>query len=39
LSNKIEILWQRTETFNIFVGCLYAITGDLPGGIGRFVST
>jgi hypothetical protein len=23
-------LWQRTETFNIFVGCLHAMAQDLP---------
>lgn len=30
LSNKVDILWQRTETFNIFVGCLHAMAQDLP---------
>ena len=30
LSNKIDILWQRTETFNIFVGCLHTMAQDMP---------
>lgn len=30
LCEKIEILWQRTKTFNIFVGALHAMAVELP---------
>jgi hypothetical protein len=40
LFQKISILWQRTETFNIFVGALHALAADLPKDtLGQCVSS